>query len=314
MIAQIFDIIAPVFLLIAAGAGAVKLGWFSDASVDGMMSFALKFAAPTLLFLSVSKLDLGQAFQWSLMLSFYIAATVNFFLAILLARLVFKRRPGEAVSMAFGALFSNALLLGLPISERAFGTAALATNIALLSVHAPFCYLLGISSIEILRRDKQSVIHTVRIIGIAMFRNPLMIGIGLGFVVNLAGITLPGPMLSTIDMLAHTTLPVALFAIGGTLTRYRLADSMMESLSIAGMKLILHPTLVYLLATRVFDLETQVMRNAVLMAAMAPGVNAFVFASMYGRSKGVAASTILLATTASVFTAAGWIWFLGAGP
>ncbi len=310
MIAIIFDIVAPVFLLIAAGAGAVKLGWFSDGAIDGLMDFALKFAAPALLFLSVARLDLAQAFNWPLMLSFYLAAATSFFLAIIVARVLFRRRPGEAVSMAFGALFSNALLLGLPISERAYGVDSLSTNIALLSVHAPFCYLLGISSMEVLRRDKKSFLFAVRRVLLTMFRNPLMIGIALGFVVNLADITLPGPARSSIGMIASTTLPVALFGIGGVLTRYRLSDSIAESLTIVAFKLLLHPALVYLLATRVFVLDPQVMRNAVLMAAMAPGVNTFVFATMYGRSKGVAASTILLATGASVFTAAGWIWFL----
>ncbi len=310
MIFQLVDIVAPVFLLIAVGVGAVKIGWMSDGAVDGLMSFALKFAAPSLLFLSVARLDLRQAFQWPLMLSFFLAATISFFVGIFLARVLFKRRPGEAVAMAFGALFSNALLLGLPISERAYGVESLSTNIALLSVHAPFCYLLGISTMEVTRRDKQSLAYALRKIAVTMFRNPLMIGIGLGFVVNLGGIALPTPALSTIEMLARTTLPVALFAIGGVLTRYSLGASIGQASMVTSLSLLLHPALVYLLATRVFFLAPEVMRNAVLMAAMAPGVNAFVFASMYGRAKGVAASTILLATSASVFTAAGWIWFL----
>jgi len=311
VIAQIFDIIAPVFLLIAAGVAAVRLGWIGETAVDGLMSFALKFAAPSLLLLSVANLDIGQAFNWPLMLSFYIGATVSFLIAIVLARTVFKRRPGEAVAIAFGALFSNSLLLGLPISERAYGVESLSTNIALLSVHAPFCYLLGISSMEISRRDKQSVLQSISKILVAMFKNPLMIGIGLGFVVNFSGVTLPGPVLSSVEMIARTTLPVALFAIGGTLTRYSLGASLGQAGMIVSLSLLVHPALVYLLATQVFTLDTQVMRNAVLMAAMAPGINAFVFASMYGRGKGVAASAILLATSASVFTAAGWIWFLG---
>lgn len=311
MILQLLDIIAPVFLLIAAGAGAVKIGWFSEVAVDGLMSFALKFAAPSLLFLSVARLDIGEAFNWPLMLSFYIGASLSFFTAMFLARVLFKRTPGEAVAMAFGALFSNSLLLGLPISERAYGVESLSTNIALLSVHAPFCYLLGISMMEIVRRDKQSVAQSVRKIIVAMFRNPLMIGIGLGFVVNFAEITLPTPALSTVEMIARTTLPVALFAIGGVLTRYSLGASLPQAGVVTSLSLIAHPAFVYLLATQVFFLEAQMMRNAVLMAAMAPGVNAFVFATMYGRAKGVAASTILLATSASVFTAAGWIWFLG---
>jgi predicted permease len=86
---------------------------------------------------------------------------------------------------------------------------------------------------------------------------------------------------------------------------------MPQAFMVSTLSLLVHPLLVYLLATRVFSLEPQVMRSAVLTAAMAPGANAFLFASMYNRAKGVAASAILMATSASVFTASGWIWFLG---
>ena len=41
-------------------------------------------------------------------------------------------------------------------------------------------------------------------------------------------------------------------------------------------------------------------------AAMAPGINAYVFANMYGRAKRVAASSVLLATGLSVGTV--WVW------
>jgi len=310
MIAAILDIIAPVFLLIAAGAVAAKLGWLSEPAIDGMMSFALKFAAPSLLFLSVSRLNIATAFQWPLMASFYIAAATSFFLALLLARFLFKRRPGEAVAVAFGALFSNSLILGFPISERAYGVDSLVTNVALVSIHAPFCYLLGITAMELSRADKQALHKTARTILTMMFRNPLMIGIALGFVVNLTRFTLPTPALSAIEMLARTTLPVALFGIGGVLTRYSLGASLPQAGMVSTLSLLVHPLLVYLLATRVFLLEPQVMRSAVLTAAMAPGANAFLFASIYNRGKGVAASAILLATSASVFTVAGWIWFL----
>ena len=311
MIAQIFDIIAPVFLLIAAGALAAKRGWLSESAIDGMMSFVMKFAAPSLLFLSVSRLDISTAFQWPLMASFYIAATISFFLALLLARWLFKCRPGEAVAVAFGALFSNSLILGFPISERAYGVDALVTNVALVSIHAPFCYFLGVTAMELSRADKQPFHKAARTIINMMFRNPLMIGIGLGFVVNYTGYALPAPALSAIEMLASTTLPVALFGVGGVFIRYSFGASMPQAFMVSTLSLLVHPLLVYLLATKAFQLEPQVMRNAVLTAAMAPGVNAFVFASMYNRGKGVAASTVLLATSASVFTVAGWIWFMG---
>jgi predicted permease len=41
---------------------------------------------------------------------------------------------------------------------------------------------------------------------------------------------------------------------------------------------------------------------------MAPGVNGYIFANIYGVAKRVAASSVLISTAASVITA--WIWLL----
>jgi malonate transporter and related proteins len=44
---------------------------------------------------------------------------------------------------------------------------------------------------------------------------------------------------------------------------------------------------------------------------MAPGVNAYVFANMYGTAKRVAASSVLLGTAGSILTV--WIWLTALG-
>jgi len=48
------------------------------------------------------------------------------------------------------------------------------------------------------------------------------------------------------------------------------------------------------------------LRSGVVTAAMAPGVNAYIFANMYGHAKRVAASSVLIATALTVITA--WVW------
>mgnify|MGYP007079483819 FL=1 len=39
---------------------------------------------------------------------------------------------------------------------------------------------------------------------------------------------------------------------------------------------------------------------------MAPGINTYVFANMYGRARRVAASVVLIGTTLSILTV--WLW------
>jgi predicted permease len=311
MIAQILLVILPVFLVIGGGYIATRSGVFSSSAVDGLMVFTQSFAIPCLLFRALVDLDLGAVFDPRLLLSFYSGALVAFALGVLGARRLFHRRPGEAVAIGFGALFSNSVLLGLPIMERAFGPDALAPSFAIISVHAPFCYFVGITVMELVRADSRGFVATSRAIGRALFRNGLMIGLLLGFAVNLSGIPLPVPVRAGLDMMANAALPAALFGLGGVLTRYGIRASLAEAGMIAGLSLVVHPAITYGLAQGLFGLSEPFVRSAVVTAAMAPGVNTYVFASLYSRGQAQAASTIVLATGLSVLTAAGWIAVLG---
>jgi hypothetical protein len=311
VIFDILRVVLPVFLVTGAGYAAVRTGLFAPSAVDGLMVFTQTFAIPCLLFRAIADLDLGAAFDPRLLFSFYTGAVTTFALGILGARRIFGRRPGEAVAVGFCALFSNLVLIGLPIMERAYGTDALGPSFAIISIHAPFCYLLGITVMEFARADGRGLADTGRAVARAMFRNALMIGLALGFVVNLGGIPVPETLRVAVDMLAGASLPTALFGLGGILTRYAIRASLAEAGMIAGLSLLVHPAIAWSLSRHVFGLPDEFVRAAVLAAAMAPGVNTYVFASMYGRAQAQAASAVLLATGISVVTVSLWLVVLG---
>lgn len=295
-------IVLPVFLLVGTGYGAVRLRIFPDAGIDALIAFATNIAVPVLLFLSIYRLDLGRVLVPEHLAGFYAGATAAFAAGILLSRLVWKRRPGEAVAVAFSALFSNTVLLGFPIFIRAYGEAAMEPVFAIVAFHAAFCYLLGILTMEMARRDGASLGVAVVRTGRAMFRNALTIGIALGFVFNLGGLPVPEPLAAMLDMLAEAALPVALFGLGGALTRYALRAEVGEAAMVSALSLLLHPAIAWVLTAKVFALPVEFVRAAVLIAAMPPGVNGYVFAAMYGRAVGTAASTVLLGTALSLLT------------
>jgi predicted permease len=309
MLGEILNIIAPVFIVVGAGYLAVRLGLFGIEAIDHLMKFATTFAIPCLLFLATSTIDLGAAFDWRVLTAYYGASISGFVLTYLVARKLFKRRPGEAVAVGFAALFSNLVLIGLPIAERAWEPSALAPNFALVSVNAPVCYLVGITAMELLRADGRNAIATTGVVLNAMFRNSMMIGIVLGFAVNLSGLPLPAVLLSAIDLMARASLPVALFALGGVLTRYTLKHSLGEAGTVSVISLVLQPALTLLIATQL-ELPRQTTHQVVLMAAAAPGLNAYLFASMYNRALGASASSVLLSTLLSVFTMSAWLVIL----
>ena len=304
----LLDVIMPVFLVIGFGYAVARAGLFSDGAVDGVMRYAQNFAVPCLLFKSIATLDLTAAYEWGLMVSFYSGALAGFALGFLGARLFFKRALTDAVAIGFACAFSNSLLLGLPITERAYGPEALAGNYAIISVHAPILYSLGIVLMEWVRATGQglSVPALARKIARSIVNQPLVIGILSGFVVNLSHIPLPNFFWSAVDMMARSAIPVALFGLGGVLLRYRPEGDKLTIAMVCFASLVLHPAVTWLLGTQVFDLGTDSLRSSVLTAAMAPGVNAYMFAHLYGVAKRVSASAVLIATAASMGTV--WVW------
>ncbi len=304
----LLDVILPVFLVIGFGWIAARAGLFSDHAVDGLMRFAQNFAVPFLLFKSIATLDVASAYDAGLFLSFYTGALSAFALGVTGAMLIFKRPLPDAVAIGFACMFSNSLLLGLPITERAYGTDALAANFAIISIHSPLLYAIGITVMELARSHglgKSAGTLTWQVLR-AVFSQPLVIGITAGFVVNLSGLPLPGFVWAAVDLMVRAAIPAALFGLGGVLLRYRPEGDAGAIAMVIGLSLVVHPGLTYLLGHFVFDLTVAQQRSAVITAAMAPGVNAYLFAHMYGVAKRVAASAVLLATAASIGTI--WVW------
>ncbi|MEM1235254.1 MAG: AEC family transporter, partial [Pseudomonadota bacterium] len=239
--------------------------------------------------------------------SFYVGASLGFTAGLLGARFLFSRPWEDCVAIGFVGLFSNSVLLGIPITERAYGDAVLSSTFSIIALHAPFCYGLGITVMEIVRADGKGPLGIARAAAVAMFRNTLILAIALGFVVNLAGWTLPSPVLDAVGIIASAALPTALFGLGGVLVSYRPEGDIRIVLYLCAVSLILHPAMAFALA-HLFELPRDVLRAAVLTGAMAPGVNSFIFANMYGVGRRVAATTVLVATAFSILTI--WIWLL----
>jgi malonate transporter len=299
------DVILPVFLVIGFGYVARWRNLINDAQVDGVVWFSQTFAIPCLLFVAIARLDLGQEFNWRLLVSFYTGSIAGFTLGFWGARLLFKRDWEDCVAIGFVALFSNSVLLGLPITERAYGPDSLAPNYAIIAIHSPICYAIGITTMEMIRNRGGRLRDSAARAFSAMFRNALVIGIGLGFIVNLTGLPIPGVADQALDMMVRTALPAALFGLGGVLYLYRPEGDLRTIGFVVLLSLVVHPIITFSMA-HALGLSTEAMRSAVVTAAMAPGVNAYVFANLYGRAKRVAASSVLIGTAGVMVT--GWIW------
>ena len=305
----LLDVIVPVFLVIGAGAFCAWRGLFGQNAVDGLMLFAQSIAVPALLFRAISSLHLGEHFDPFILISFYSGSISCFTLGMLTARFIFDRDWEDSVAIGFTCLFANSLLLGLAITDRAYGADALQGNYLIIALHSPICYTIGITAMEIARARGTAARALPAKVLSAILRNTLVIAIALGALVNLSGLHLPDPATEALDMLAGTALPAALFAMGGVLLRYRpQADGRIIAF-VCFVTLGLHPAITWSIGS-LTGISTPAFRSAVLTAAMAPGINAYIFANMYGRARKIAASSVLIATMISIITAWAWLEIL----
>ena len=301
----LLDVIIPVFLIIGFGYCTVWARLFSIDTIDGLMKFSQNFAIPVLLFNAIAKVDLVNIFDFNLFFSFYIGATAGFLIGFLGSHYLFKRSLEDSVAIGFCCLFSNTVMLGLPITERAYGQDALQHNFAIVSIHAPFCYFLGITVMELIKSTEKSISKKSVIIFKAMFSNALVVGIVFGFLVYISGINLTKSIQASIDMITAVALPAALFGMGGILYQYRPEGDIGPITMVCLVSLLVHPAIVWITGKNL-ELTDMQLRSAVITAAMAPGINTYVFANMYGRAKRVASTGVLLSTALSIGTV--WIW------
>ncbi len=309
---QIVNVVLPVFAIIALGYGAVRLRLYPTEGVRGLVAFVNNFATPCLLFEAMLRSDFSSTFNPAIIVPFYVGALVSLLCGALIAFHWFGARPGESITSGFAAMFSNTVLIGIPVLHRAYGDAALPTVFSIIALHAPMLITLGMIVMELVRRDGASLLRSLAAAFVRILRNPLLWGVGLGLAANSARLEIPEPGMAFINMMAAAVLPAALFGMGGALNEYRVSDSWVQASAMSVFKLVVQPLIAYVLMLHVLHVPMEYARYGILLAAMPTGINAYVFATYYERGVNVAANVVLVSTIASMVSVAAWLYILGA--
>src|SRR5690606_12476917 len=121
----IINVILPIFALMGLGFGAVRMKLFPAEGIKSLIAFVNNFATRCLLFHSLVTSAFAAAFNPAYIGPFYIGALTCFVLGIVIALRGFGNSPGVAVSVGFSGMFTNTVLVGLPIILRVYGVDAL---------------------------------------------------------------------------------------------------------------------------------------------------------------------------------------------
>ena len=128
---------------------------------------------------------------------------------------------------------------------------------------------------------------------------------------RVTGFTLSGVLKTVVDQLADAASPISLFALGLGLKRYGIRGSFAGGLSMAAIKLVLMPAVVFGVG-RLVGLPPLWVAVATTMAACPTGANVFMFSTRFQVGHGLSSTGITLSTLAAVATMTAWIAFVAA--
>jgi predicted permease len=307
----VFNIIAPVFGIVLLGYMAVRFKLYPQEGVKGLVAFVNNFCTPCLLFEAMLSADFHTAFNFSILVPFYIGAFICFAIGCVVSFRVFESRPGDSIGSGFAGTFSNTVMMGIPIINRAFGADAMPVIYSIIAFHAGILITVAMVVMELTRRDGRPLMEVLPGAASRILLNPLLLGVVVGLACNILGVRLPEPGTAFFNIMSQAVLPTALFAIGGALNEYRISENWLQASFMAFLKLMVHPTIAYMVMVPVLHAPIEIARYGILLAAMPTGINAYVFATYYNRGVSVANSTILISTAAAVLTISFWLLFLG---
>jgi len=301
-------LVLPIFAIIGLGILSVRVGLMTDAHIDAIDRFVFNLAMPALLFHALARTELPETLPWGLWLSFYSAMLICWVLGVLLARTVLRRPFSDAVIIGFGGGQGNTVMLGIPIILTAFGDEAGVPLFFLLAFHGLILITLATLVLEMGRHagsgagERPSAWKVLRDGLATTARNPVILGLGLGLIYGQLGLGLPAPVDRSLELFGGAAIPCALFVLGGMLTRYQVRKSLSAVAVTAGMKLIVHPALVLVLAAFVFRLPPLWIATATTLAAMPTGVYSSILANRFRAAPDAASSSVVLATALSLVT------------
>jgi predicted permease len=303
---ELFAIVLPVFGLIGIGYVARQTGFVSERVGEGLSEFVFTLSLPCLIFRTLVRAEIPAVQPWGYWISYFAGVAVVWLLATAIGRHFFGIKGVSGVVAGFSAGQANTIFVGVPMILKAYGDEGAVPLFLLIAVHLPVTMTLA----TILAEGRQA---SPLVILRRLVTHPIVVGILAGTACRPIAAYVPSPVWQIMDLLASAAVPCALISMGIALRRYGMQTGWKLPTVISFLKLVVHPLVVLLLATYVFQMPPVWAGVAVLFASCPSGINAYLFAERYGEGVALASSAVTLSTVLALGTTLVWLYVLGVG-
>lgn len=291
---------APLYILVLIGFALAR--WRSwPRAVSGVLSrFVFTIALPAFLFGMMSDFSQLPPVDARLLIAYFGGCLIVFVLGRILGRYLFRLDGVSQSVFALGGVFSNNVLLGVPLAKSILGDAAVPSVALVLVFNALTLWMLVTVSVEWARHGSFSLAGFTKTAK-SVLTNPIVASILSGVLFGALGLTLPGLIQTPLSMLGQVASPLSLVVVGIGLADYGIRAGWLQSLAICLLKLVLLPFAVWCLAIALAlpPLETQVI---VLLSSLGVGVNVYLMSRQFNTMETPVAASMLLSTAMSGIT------------
>lgn len=288
--------IIPVFLIILLGVAIRHYEWLPETFFPSIEKFSYNIAFPALLFASTARLSfagsqVGELALATLLPTFIIIGVT------LLAMPSARDLPGASrSSVVQGAMRPNTYF-GLAVSSLFFDAGTAALVMLSLALCLPVVNVVSIIALSCWSGNKVDVRQIFR----TLARNPIILSTLAGMLVSLSGLTIPLPLMNTLDILGKSALCLGLVCVGSGLV-FSLQGLRPVALGWTSLLKLVALPLVAAKVCVLFGVSGSVALAATFYCALPTAPNAYIMAKQLGGDTRLMAALITLQTLLAIVT------------
>jgi hypothetical protein len=310
---DVLNLALPFFGLIFIGFACGKLKQIPDTALAWMNFFILYVSLPALFYRILAQTPLSQLTQVDFIFATTLATFWAFAVAFAIGMTIRHGNIAEATIAGLAGGYGNIGFMGPGLALSTLGQAA-AVPVALI-----FCFdnIILFSLVPVLMafatpKGASIGATALQVIKSIVF-HPLIVASALGVLSAALHFQPPVALDRLMQFLQNAAAPCALFTLGVTVALRPIKKMPWEVPFLTAVKLVLHPVLVFLLLSLFGPFDQIWVYTAVLMAALPPALNVFVFARQYDVWVEQASGAVLIGTLVSVVTLTSVMWMVKTG-
>ncbi len=295
--ASILNSVFPIFTLIALGGVLKTLRVISDDFIRVSDRLIYYIFFPALLFWKIGKPSQTLGLEGNVIAAVLCAVFVAFVLSLVYIKFS-GMRDREAGSFSQGC-YRFSTYVGMAVVMADLGEDGVRQFGVLISFVIPFINVLAVSSMVWFSGDRSSPGVQTSLLVRSTLSNPLIIACVLGIVHSRFGNPLPVFVDNWLKLMSLAALPLALIAIGGSLTFTAFGKHFKYSAVAAVIKLMVLPVVGYGLL-HAFHVSGVPFKVAMIYFALPTSPNNYILSALLNSDLGLAAAAIVLSTLLSL--------------